>query len=247
MVNQPIDEQQIEFLRQQRLRMVEEYLTGDPSERKLWFISMVISLIVVPIVSISFAAFSMLFARETKTVVQQKQNIIQIKRIKPPPPPKQVKQPPKIKKVKIVPIPDPTPDEPEPIVPPEEEEKVEVPEELENFDFLGDVPDAPPEVDTGPVRIGVNGVPPKPIRRIEPLYPEAARRLRIEGVVILEIVVKKDGTVGNVRVLRSLNPLLDQAAIDAVRQWRFQPGLINGRPVDAYYTLTVRFSLSSAG
>lgn len=240
--------EELEFLKQERLRMVEEYLEGDPEERRLWYMAIGLSAPVVLIVTVAFAIFSTLFAEKQSIIEEQPKEIIRIKRIKPPPPPKAVKQPPKIKKVKIVPIPDPTPDEPEPIVPPEEEE-VEIPEELQEFDFLSDIPDAPPAVDTGPVRIGVNvqGEPPVPIRKIDPIYPEAARRLRIEGVVILELVVKKDGTVGDIKVLRSLNPLLDQAAIEAARQWRFKPGRVNGRPVDAFFVLTVRFNLSQAG
>ena len=243
-----LTKEQIEFLKRERLRMVEEYLEGDPEEKRLWYMAVGLSMPVVFIVTIAFAIFSTLFAEKQNFLEEQPKEIIRIKRIKPPPPPKAVKQPPKIKKIKIVPIPDPTPDEPEPIVPPEEE-KVDIPEELEEFDFLSDIPDAPPAVDTGPVRIGVNvqGEPPVAIRKVDPIYPEAARRLRIEGVVILEIVVKKDGSVGSIKVLRSLNPLLDQAAIEAARQWRFRPGKVNGRPVDAYFVLTVRFNLSQAG
>jgi protein TonB len=75
------------------------------------------------------------------------------------------------------------------------------------------------------------------------MYPEAARRLRLEGIVILEAIILKDGTVGSIRTLRSLNELLDQAAMDCLRSYRFEPGKINGRPVDSYYVLTVRYTL----
>ena len=113
---------------------------------------------------------------------------------------------------------------------------------------VGGIPDGvpvpkPPE--DAPVRIGVTaqGEQPKKIREIQPDYPEIARRARIEGVVILEAIINKDGTVGEIKVLRSLNPLLDQAAIKAAKQWLFQPGKINGKPVKAYFTLTINFKL----
>jgi protein TonB len=64
----------------------------------------------------------------------------------------------------------------------------------------------------------------------------------VQGVVILEAVIGEDGTVQNVRVLRS-KPLLDDAAVEAVRQWRFTPTLLNGQPVPIVMTVTVRFDL----
>jgi protein TonB len=96
----------------------------------------------------------------------------------------------------------------------------------------------------GPVRIEtVGGTPPKPRAPIQCMYPEAARRLRIEGIVILEAIILKDGTVGPIRILRSLNELLDQAAMDCIRSYRFEPGKINDRPVDSYYIVTIRYTL----
>jgi periplasmic protein TonB len=84
--------------------------------------------------------------------------------------------------------------------------------------------------------------PPKLVRRIEPDYPEIARQARVEGVVILEATTDVYGRVNGVRVLRSL-PLLDAAAIDAVRQWVYEPLVINGRPRPVTFTVTVRFVL----
>jgi len=96
----------------------------------------------------------------------------------------------------------------------------------------------------GPVRVEtVGGTPPKPLSPIQCTYPEAARRLRLEGIVVLEAIILKNGTVGSVRILRSLNELLDQAAVDCLRAYRFEPGKINDRPVDSYYVLTVRYTL----
>jgi len=84
--------------------------------------------------------------------------------------------------------------------------------------------------------------PPKLVRRIEPDYPEIARQARVEGVVILEATTDVFGRVTGVRVLRSL-PLLDAAAIGAVRQWVYEPLVINGRPRPVTFTVTVRFVL----
>ncbi|MGB8960095.1 MAG: energy transducer TonB [Candidatus Aminicenantales bacterium] len=84
--------------------------------------------------------------------------------------------------------------------------------------------------------------PPRLVRRIEPAYPELARQARAEGVVILEATTDIYGRVAAVRVLRSL-PLLDGAAVDAVRQWVYEPLLVNGRPRPVTFTVTVRFVL----
>ena len=84
--------------------------------------------------------------------------------------------------------------------------------------------------------------PPKLVRRIEPDYPEIARQARVEGVVILEATTDVFGRVTGVRVLRSL-PLLDVAAVDAVRQWVYEPMVVNGRPRPVTFTVTVRFVL----
>jgi TonB family protein len=86
---------------------------------------------------------------------------------------------------------------------------------------------------------GVRGAPQK-IRDVAPIYPDEARNANVRGVVILEITVGVDGSVTNTRVLRSI-PLLDAAALDAVRQWQYQPVLMNGTPVPVIMTVTVPF------
>jgi len=83
---------------------------------------------------------------------------------------------------------------------------------------------------------------PRLLRRVEPVYPEIARQARVEGVVILEATTDIYGRVQDVKVLRSV-PLLDQAAIDAVRQWVYEPMVINGRPRSVVFTVTVIFRL----
>ena len=75
---------------------------------------------------------------------------------------------------------------------------------------------------------------------VEPVYPEIARRAGVSGVVILEAVIDPNGNVTDINVLRSI-PLLDEAAMDAVRQWKYEPTLLNGVPVPIVMTVTVRF------
>jgi protein TonB len=94
------------------------------------------------------------------------------------------------------------------------------------------------------VRVGGELKAPSLVERVEPEYPPLAVRAQVQGLVILEAVVDRDGRVEDVRVLRSI-PLLDRAAIDAVRQWRYSPLLLNGKPERFVLTVTVSFSLST--
>ena len=94
-----------------------------------------------------------------------------------------------------------------------------------------------------PVRVGGGVVEPRKIHDVRPVYPAIAQASRREGLVILEAVIAEDGTVRDVRVLRSV-ALLDQAAMDAVRQWRFTPTLLSGQPVPVVLTVTVNFKLN---
>lgn len=84
---------------------------------------------------------------------------------------------------------------------------------------------------------------PKVISRVEPQYPDAARQLGIEGTVFLELVVETDGTVSFVKVLKSVHPLLDDAARNAAMQFKFSPAKSRDLAVRAYLTLPVTFSL----
>jgi protein TonB len=85
-------------------------------------------------------------------------------------------------------------------------------------------------------------MPPTKILDVLPVYPPAAREARIQGVVILEALIDGKGKVEQARVLRSVSEL-DQAALDAVKQWVFTPTLINGKPVKVVMTVTVNFKL----
>ena len=80
------------------------------------------------------------------------------------------------------------------------------------------------------------------MRHVPPVYPAIAQQARVEGIVIIEAIIGADGRVQQARVLRS-KPLLDEAALDAVRQWVFTPTLLNGVPVPVIMTVTVNFTL----
>ena len=98
----------------------------------------------------------------------------------------------------------------------------------------------------GAMRVGGDVRPPSVVKRVEPIYPEEARRERVSGIVILEVLVDKAGNVRDAVVLKDL-PGLSESALAAVRQWTFQPGTANGEPVDVIFNLTVNFKLASAG
>lgn len=104
-------------------------------------------------------------------------------------------------------------------------------------------PPAPPPAQVKPVRVGLGIREPKKIVHVVPEYPDIARISRVEGVVILEAVLDTSGRVQSVKVLRS-TPLLDEAAIRAVRQWRYTPTELNGVPVPVLMTITVQFTLA---
>src|SRR6187200_1236370 len=110
---------------------------------------------------------------------------------------------------------------------------------------VGGLPEAPPPPPppAAPVRVGGNIRPPTKTRHVAPVYPPIAQSARVQGVVIIEATIGPNGKVQDARVLRSI-PLLDQAALDAVKQWEFTPTLLNGVPVPVIMTVTVQFTLS---
>jgi TonB family protein len=105
-------------------------------------------------------------------------------------------------------------------------------------------PPPPPEAVDGlePVRVGGNIKPPIKTRDVRPIYPDVAMEARVMGVVIIEATINTSGQVSHARVLRG-QPMLDQAALDAVYQWEFMPTLLNGAPVPVIMTVTVNFTL----
>jgi protein TonB len=103
-------------------------------------------------------------------------------------------------------------------------------------------PPPPPPAPPAPLRVGGVIRAPLKIQDAAPRYPVIAQASRLEGYVILDAVISQEGAVQEVRVLKS-QPLFDAAAIEAVRQWRFTPTLLNGQPVPVVMTVTVVFSL----
>lgn len=119
-------------------------------------------------------------------------------------------------------------------------------------DGTGDNPDgvvdpggspAPGPANTQAVQLTAEMTRPVLIHQVQPRYTEAARRAGVQGMVILEAIIDERGYVSNVRVLRSLPMGLDREAMEAVKQWRYRPAMLNGRPVKVYFTLTVNFTI----
>jgi protein TonB len=106
------------------------------------------------------------------------------------------------------------------------------------------MPSPPPTVNTHSPRIS-HMMEGNLIRRVQPDYPPLARSARIQGQVELSAVISKAGTIENLRVLAG-HPMLVGAAIEAVRQWRYRPYILNGEPVEVETRITVKFSLSGS-
>jgi protein TonB len=111
---------------------------------------------------------------------------------------------------------------------------------------IGGIPTAPLPPPKEPVRVGGNVREPKVVKLVEPKYPPVAIRARVEGVVILEAVVTEQGTVDRLKVI-SGPPLLVQAAVEAVQNWKYEPTILNGQPVPVILTAKVNFSLGNSG
>lgn len=111
-------------------------------------------------------------------------------------------------------------------------------------------PTAPPDTRSGAprrIRVGGNVQATKLLHQVNPVYPERARAQGIHGSVLLEAIILKDGALGGMRVLNKLaDPDLVDAAIEAVRNWRYEPTLLNGQPIEVVTTITVNFRLSSS-
>jgi len=166
--------------------------------------------------------------------------VIQTPRFKQQPPPPEN---PVLLREKRVPMPDPDPDDPEPVRIEDPRPPLELPYDT-SIDFV--IPDAPPPIDdqpVGPIPVGGDVVAPVKIYAPQPQYTEIARRARIEGIVIVQAIIDKEGNVTNVKVLKSLPMGLGEEAAKAIKNWRFKPATLNGKPVDVYYNLTVNFRL----
>ncbi|MEW5979256.1 MAG: energy transducer TonB [Acidobacteriota bacterium] len=95
----------------------------------------------------------------------------------------------------------------------------------------------------GPMRVGGGVLPPTVLYKVEPTYSEAARKAHYQGTVLLSAIIRKDGTIEIVKILRGLGLGLDENAIDALKRWKFRPGTHLGVPVDVALSIEVNFSL----
>jgi protein TonB len=104
-------------------------------------------------------------------------------------------------------------------------------------------PPAPPVVKAEPIRQGGIVQAANPISRVNPVYPSLARQARVQGIVVMEAVISREGLIESLRVVNG-HPLLNQAAVDAVRQWKYRPTMLNGEAVEVITTVTVTFTLN---
>ena len=105
-------------------------------------------------------------------------------------------------------------------------------------------PAAPkPKPPAAPVKVGGNVQQANLISQPRPVYPPLAKAARVQGVVKLDALISKEGTIQNLKLI-SGPPLLVQAAMAAVQQWRYKPTLLNGEPVEVITTIDVNFTLS---
>jgi protein TonB len=160
---------------------------------------------------------------------------------------------------RAIPFPDPTPDDPEPLYESVPAQVPDVVSEMGAALSVGEVTSPSSQGDAGPKSRGPIGhdssgpeafVPgpgisdPIPILRPVPYYTEEARKARIEGIVLVECIVRKDGTVDTIRVIRGLGHGLDESAVQTIStKWRFKPGTHNGQPVDVRAYVEVYFRL----
>jgi len=109
---------------------------------------------------------------------------------------------------------------------------------------VGGMPEAPPPPPpSGPVRVGGQIKAPRKVHDVAPVYPDVAKQAHVGGIVVLEAVISPEGRVSDVKVLKG-SPLLDDAAVSAVKEWTYSPTLLNGVPVAVVMTVTVNFKLS---
>lgn len=107
------------------------------------------------------------------------------------------------------------------------------------------VPTNPPPSGDGPFSVGGDVKAPVLISRVEPIYTEEARKANISGIVIAQAMIDKSGDVRDVKIFKPLPFGLDQAAIDALRQWKYRPGTLNGQPVDVLFNVVINFDLDT--
>lgn len=187
---------------------------------------------------------SLMQPMDVTPAAKQKAYVVQQVRFRPPQaaPRREI---PKEKRRKI-PIPDPTPQDPEPI----RDMTADLPDldyDLPVGELSLEIPDGPPGP-PGPAlgevaHVGGDVLAPVKLHAPRPGYTEEARQARIQGVVMLQVVVDRQGNVTHPVILKPLPMGLADKAVETVLQWKFKPATRNGEPVPVYYNLTVNFSL----
>lgn len=180
------------------------------------------------------------FAREATADNENKPKIFVIQQVKFEPPPKvQVNiRPPRAVRV---PIPDPFPDDPEPL----RDEVIEEVDYIEDENLIvAEIAAPPPPPPQGPRRYVIGGDITAPVKLSgpTPLYTPAANRARIQGTVILDCVIDRDGNVSEITVLKGLSLGLTESAVEAVKRWRFEAATLQGKPIAVQYILTITFT-----
>jgi protein TonB len=110
--------------------------------------------------------------------------------------------------------------------------------------IVGDLPEGPPPPAANPVRVGGDVHEPRKLLDVAPAYPDLAVKAHVEGLVIIEATIDERGRVVDARVLRGV-PMLDEAALEAVRKWVYTPTLLGGIPTAVVMTVTVNFRLKN--
>jgi protein TonB len=214
--------------------------------------------------------FIVRFAGNTRVFIPENRSVIVLRNLAGPPSvagggqprsaPKKLEVP--KPKPQPIPFPDPTPDKPEPLYEPVPDPAPAIVAQISSDLAIGDITGPPgkggfggnsrgPGVGEGPGgpgegvhQAGGGVLPPRVLAQPLPQYTEQARKARVEGIVVLQAVVRKDGTVDSFRVLRGLGYGLDESAINTIAtKWRFRPGTLNGQPVDVQANIEVAFKL----
>lgn len=208
--------------KRRELEQAERWLGVDPAQRRIIGRAVIAALALHAVVLVARMPD---WGPDPVRVDAPMEQPMKVQFLSPPEPPKAPPKPPEPERKKI-PKPDPTPDKPEPVKDAPPPAPPETPPG----------PPAPP-AQTGPVRVSP-GQGPGIIKKVEPVYPPIARTARMEGSVVVDAVIRADGTVSDVKVLSSTNKMFEQSCLDAVRQWRFTPG-----SQDVVLTVTVNFTL----
>lgn len=109
--------------------------------------------------------------------------------------------------------------------------------------IIGNTPTAVPKVAVSRIRVSGGVAQGLKIRDFRPVYPQMAKIARVQGAVVLAAIIGKDGSIQGLHVVSTASPLLNQAAVDAVQQWKYRPYILDGEPVEVDTTITVNFVL----